>query len=274
MNLIPYVTIGAIDIFGLEIRPFFLLVVTGVIAGVYVYDRICSKGGLIDRRVALHTPEVCLIGGFIGAHLVHVFFYHPEQLSGDTLVIFKIWGGFSSVGGFLGGTAAGIAYLRWKRQALLSYGDRLLFGFSVGWIFGRTGCATVHDHPGRLTDFPLAVDFPGGARHDMGLYELVVTVVMVAVLAFVSRRPRRRGTVVTIILLFYSPIRFGLDFLRATDVMFADARFWGLTPAQYVMVPMFLAGIYLLATSRKRPMDIALIGSSAAGKKGGVRNAE
>jgi phosphatidylglycerol:prolipoprotein diacylglycerol transferase len=39
--------------------------------------------------------------------------------------------------------------------------------------------------------------------------------------------------------LLYAPLRFGLDFLRADDVRYA-----GLTPAQYVMIGLFAAGIF------------------------------
>lgn len=258
--MIPYLEVGSFDVFGLELRPFFLLVVSGVILGVVCYDRICKRGGLIDRRIALHLPEICVLGGFIGAHLVHVVFYDPEEMSRDAWVLFKIWGGYSSIGGFLGGMLAGIAYIKWKKQDILPYGDRLLFGLSTGWILGRTGCAVTHDHPGALTDFPLAVMFPDGPRHDMGLYELWLTIVIVIVLFLISRKPRRSSAHMVVILLMYSTARFFLDFLRATDTKFVDERYLGLTPAQYGTIALFAAGVYLALTLRKRPMDAALFG--------------
>ena len=100
------------------------------------------------------------MGGFIGAHLVHVLFYHPELLQEDPWVLFKFWGGLSSIGGFLGGMSAAVGYLLYKKQPLLPYGDRLLSALVVGWIFGRTGCSFAHDHPGRLTDFFLGIPIP------------------------------------------------------------------------------------------------------------------
>ncbi|MGZ8463727.1 MAG: hypothetical protein ACXWWT_12930, partial [Candidatus Deferrimicrobiaceae bacterium] len=41
--------------------------------------------------------------------------------------------------------------------------------------------------------------------------------------------------------LFYVPARFFLDFLRISD-----ARYFGLTPAQYAGIAVFLAAIYAL----------------------------
>jgi hypothetical protein len=34
--------------------------------------------------------------------------------------------------------------------------------FPLAWVFGRAGCATVHDHPGRLSDAWFAVRWPMG----------------------------------------------------------------------------------------------------------------
>ncbi len=261
--MIPYVTIPKLDIFGLELRPFFLLVALGIVVGIVVYDRICLRGG-IDRRAALHLPELCVLGGFIGAHLVHVLFYNPELLAEDPWVLFKFWGGISSIGGFFGGVVAGVGYLKWKRLAVLPYGDRILFGLTVGWIFGRTGCAVTHDHPGLLTDFPLAVAFPGGARHDLGLYELCVTIALAAILFSLSKKPRRHGVYMGVLLTLYSPIRFFLDFLRATEGRYADNRMFGLTAAQYGVIVLFGIGVYLLATRNRRPMDVAFLGPRPA----------
>ncbi len=265
--MLPYLTLPPFTVFGLEIRPFFLLVVTGIIAGVIVYDRICKKGGRIDRRIALHLPELCVLGGFIGAHLVHVLFYHPELLNEDPWVLFKFWGGLSSIGGFLGGMSAAVGYLLYKKQPLLPYGDRLLSALVVGWIFGRTGCSFAHDHPGRLTDFFLGIQYPGGVRHDLGFYELLLTLVIGAVLLVINRKARHSGTQMAVILLMYAPVRFGFDFLRAPDVRFADSRYLGLTPAQYGVIVLFFAGVYLLLNRRKQPLDIAFLGNSGSARE-------
>ncbi len=259
--MIPYVTIDPVTLFGLEIQPFFVLVVLGILAGVFVYDRLCKRAGdLVDPKVALPLPEFCLLGGFLGAHLMHVLFYHPELLSEDPLVLLKIWGGYSSIGGFFGGMLGGLGYLRYKRVNMRPYADRLLFALVVGWVFGRTGCAVTHDHPGIRSDFFLAVKFPGGARHDLGLYELMLTFVILGTLLVFTRRPHRSGTVMALILILYAPVRFFLDFLRAGDVRWADARYWSLTPAQYGCLALLLAGIYLAATRKRHPMDRAYFG--------------
>ena len=85
-----------------------------------------------------------------------------------------VWTSLSSYGGFFGAVIGGF-YWRWKRELpLFPVLDQIAFGLPLGWFFGRLGCFVVHDHPGKVTDFFLAVDelpVPRRAtapRHDLG----------------------------------------------------------------------------------------------------------
>ena len=53
--------------------------------------------------------------------------------------------------------------------------------------------------------------------------------------------------------LMYTPVRFFLDYLRATDVSAPDVRYAGLTPAQYASVLMFVLSIIWLVRVFKKP---------------------
>ena len=225
-----------------------------IIGGVAVYDRVAARGGDIDRKTARTLPEVLLLGGFVGAHLVHVLFYHPELLRADPWVLLKVWAGISSIGGFAGAALAGAWLLRRRGQPVLPYADRVVVALTVGWIFGRLGCASAHDHPGHRTEFWLAVAFPDGARHDLGLYELLYAlVVLLPLMLAITRRPWRTGLPTGWWLAAYGGARFGLDFLRAADRPFVDARYGGLTPAQYGALVMLTAGVLLLWRMRRYP---------------------
>lgn len=267
--VIPWFTLPPIDLeaVGLgKIYWFSLFVIAGIVLGVMFLDRICLRGGDIEVRVARLMPEASVIGGFIGAHLVHVLFYHPELMDEDPWILVKFWAGISSVGGFLGGAIGAIAVLKYYKQKLLPYGDRIVLALGIGWIFGRLGCATSHDHPGSLTDFFLAIQFPDGARHDLGLYEFLLTLlVLVPALLLIARRPWRTGTLLGTALVIYTPARFFLDFLRATDREFVDARHLGLTFAQYGTLAMFVAGVavLVLAVVKQLPVQPPLWGSLA-----------
>jgi phosphatidylglycerol:prolipoprotein diacylglycerol transferase len=51
--------------------------------------------------------------------------------------------------------------------------------------------------------------------------------------------------VIGLFALLYAPVRFGLDFLRATDVARPDERYAGLTPAQWACMLCLGVGIWL-----------------------------
>ena len=67
------------------------------------------------------------------------------------------------------------------------------------------------------------------------------------------RKPRLWGFYGGILCAFYAPLRFLLDFLRERSevlvpgvVATADARYLGLTPAQWACLPLFALGVALL----------------------------
>jgi phosphatidylglycerol:prolipoprotein diacylglycerol transferase len=81
------------------------------------------------------------------------------------------------------------------------------------------------------------VAFPGGARLDLGLLELLWTLVMAGAFLALDRRPRVEGFWVAAWLLLYTPVRFGLDLVRTDDLRLV----LGLTGAQLAC----LAGLAL-----------------------------
>jgi phosphatidylglycerol:prolipoprotein diacylglycerol transferase len=235
---------------------FGVLVAIGVLLG----DRIVvwqgRKRGLDEHDVRFLNARI-VIFGFIVAHLVSVIFYFPERIVQNPLVLVNPFAGLSSFGGFLGAFVAFMYYTKKEGIPRLPYADSVALGLSVGWIFGRTGCFTAHDHPGRhvSASFPLSVAYPGGARHDLGLDELLFTIVMTAILFVYNRKPRPPGRVIGLAAALYAPARFLFDFLRATDSQNGkpDARYIGLTPAQWACVAVFALALRLLMASPPQP---------------------
>jgi phosphatidylglycerol:prolipoprotein diacylglycerol transferase len=121
----------------------------------------------------------------------------------------------------------------------------------LGWGIGRIGCFLIHDHPGTLTHFVGGVQFPGGVRHDLGLYESLVgfALFLLSMLLFKRLVRRRWGLVTLVSVTLYAIARFFLDFLRATDIASADARYASLTPAQWGMIVLVTASLSVLTAS-------------------------
>jgi phosphatidylglycerol:prolipoprotein diacylglycerol transferase len=246
--VIPYIEIPPLVLGdSITIYPFSLLVITGVIVGTVVCHFRSGRAGISSGEV-LAAVQWAVVGGFFFAHLVAVLFYKPQLLEQEGLaVLWRFPAGLSSIGGLFGGYAFLMLHLRWYRRPALPMLDVIVEGLAVGWAFGRLGCAIAHDHPGILTGFPLAVDYPGGPRHDLGLYDLALIVgVLLPVLHIVERHRHRPGVKLVALCLVYGPVRFLLDFLRATDLPGSDPRYLGLTAGQYGSVILAVAGIWLL----------------------------
>jgi phosphatidylglycerol:prolipoprotein diacylglycerol transferase len=249
--VIPYFDGHLFDIpriFGhgpLPIHMFGVLVAIGVILGDRIVVREGGKRGIEAKDVKFLNARI-VIWGFIVAHWVSVIFYFPERIRQSPWILVNFWAGLSSFGGFLGALLAFAYYTRKEKIPALPYADAVALGLVVGWIFGRTGCFTAHDHPGLHTSFFLAVQYPDGPRHDLGFYELLCTIVMAVILFRYARTPRVPGRVIGLFATMYAPVRFGLDFLRARDVERPDERYFNLTPAQWACIATLGLGVWLL----------------------------
>ncbi len=249
--MIPYFELPSLHLGPFTLQAFGLFAAAGVYLAARLAARSASKQGL-DPKPLLDYALWGVGSGIVVGHLVHLFLYHPEELR-EPMRIFKVWEGLSSFGGLLGAVVAAAVFFRRAGIRFHDYADAFALGMAPGWGVARIGCFVVHDHPGRLTTFPLAVrDWPfGGTRHDLGLYDAIVLFALAAVLYLLARRGILQGRLLAVLALLYAPCRFFLDFLRAADVPYADARYLGLTPAQYACFILVAYGGWRLWVDRE-----------------------
>lgn len=249
--VLPYWEVGPIG----PIQPWGFFVALGVVIGLIIGHHRAKALGLSTDRFG-NLAAWILVGGFVGARLAHVFLYHWDDYRDNWAEIPAMWkGGMSSYGGFVGATLAGIAYIRRSNIDFWHYADVASYGFVPGWAIGRIGCFAIHDHPGSISHSPLAVYMKVGIpdevtgkliyridpRHDLGLYDGILTAFIWAFFIIANRQPRKAGFYLGWMCVFYSIPRYFLDTLRAVDIDHADTRYLGLTPAQYGSI--ILAGL-------------------------------
>lgn len=231
----------------LKITPFGTLVALGVVFGIHLTRQWC-------QRFALDWPTLqegllwIVGGGFLLAHIGSIWAYSPQDVF-DLTQYLDPNSGLSSFGGFIGGLVATVLFCKRRRLAVRPYVDCLLYGLIGGWLFGRLGCFSVHDHPGSITDWPTGVLMHGVLRHDLGLYELVFTMGLFASLTWATRREKQfDGFVIAVAASSYAPVRFCLDFLRV-----GETTYGGLTPAQWACFPLLAIGLYSLYSGQRQP---------------------
>lgn len=254
--MIPYFRPPSIDLGFTQIEPFGILTAAGLLVGTYIIARAARLDGK-DPNPVQDFVVWGLVGGVIFGHLMHLFLYHPEEMAKSPWQPFKVWDGLSSTGGMIGGAIAVILFFKIRKIPVRDYMDPIALGITPGWAIARIGCFMVHDHPGKPTDFFMAVDFPatvfpGGPRHDLGLYDALLLFAITALLWTLRKQNVLRGAYLPLAVGIYGSVRFFFDFLRATDLRYVDARYFGLTPAQYVAIGFVIYGIVGVAAWARR----------------------
>jgi phosphatidylglycerol:prolipoprotein diacylglycerol transferase len=246
--VIPYVEQPVFRIGPFQLHAFGLLAVTAILVGLWIVVARAPRSRL-DRDRVRDVVTWTIVWGIVGSHVFSELAYYPERVANNPLVLLAIWGSMSAFGGILGGLAAAFVLLRrngFTADMSARFVDDVAFAFPFSWIFGRLGCALAHDHPGIPSNHPLAVAYPDGPRFDLGVLEFFFAVAVSLLFLVLDRRPRPTGTYVGLFFLLYGPLRLGLDFLRV-----GDARYFGMTPSQYVAIGVTLAGAAILARRRR-----------------------
>jgi phosphatidylglycerol---prolipoprotein diacylglyceryl transferase len=254
--LLPARVLGAFPPAPLTLKPFGTLVALGVYFGAAVAVRQARRLGMNERVMISFLTWIVLSSFFFG-HFFDALSYYPDEVRRDPWMLLRLWEGLSSFGGFAGALIGGFAWRLRHRTPILAYADVVASSFPVSWTFGRLGCSLAHDHPGLRSEAWYAVRYPGGGRLDLGLYELLITLPLLVVFLRLQRRPRPWGFYAGSMCTYYAPLRFLLDFLRAPQNespgpfgVMGDARYGGLTPAQWACIPLFALGLYVYRRSR------------------------
>lgn len=267
-EMIPFLTSPSFHLGPITIHAFGLIVALAVWTGVTIASPLYKKAGL-DVAVGERMNVWIGVLAVLGAHLFSVIFYFPEKVAADPWLLLRLWEDISSFGGMLGGLIGAALFLWWRNPKMdavtrWSYLDVVAYVFPFSHAIGRVGCSLAHDHPGTISNIPLAVSLstPQAQQfitdvyasaglsstlpptdvlstmgfNDLGFYELLyMCIVVLPVITVMYRRARRPGTMVLVFGLVYLPVRFAFDFLRVSD-----ERYMGLTPGQWVAATSFM----------------------------------
>jgi phosphatidylglycerol:prolipoprotein diacylglycerol transferase len=251
----------AFSIGSIEVRWYGIMVVLAILVGVWVPLRLAKKWGGVNlsQDQLLGVAILGVIGGVIGARLIHVFdewsyfMDHPgEIIGGEGLGIF---------GGILGGTLFGAVYAKIKGFPVGRLCDLAAFGMILAQAVGRIGCILNGCCYGTPTDLPwgtrwtnpdsegFADTFNSGVRvHPTQIYELLWDLVVFALIWSLRHRAKRPGVIYLIYISAYSIGRFTISFWRENE-----NAFLGLQQAQVVSLAVLAVAIGLLVYLYRKP---------------------
>ena len=214
----------------------------------------------ISGEVIADVTLWLMVGGIIGARIVYVATYWREEFADQSISeIFMIQhGGLVYYGGLIGAMIAGMIYIRWKKLPLWKIADVLAPSCALGNVFGRIGCLLNGCCYGRACSLPWAISFPPGNPlgsptypvHPTEIYDALLNFGVYLFLAWLFRRKKFDGQIFATYLLCYAVTRSFVEYFRGD---YTNLHYHlGLTPAQWISVPIFVTGLALAAVLSRR----------------------
>lgn len=242
---VPYIQLGPIKLF-----PWGLMFALGFLVASELAARKAKAYDIPPEKISQLTVYV-LVGAVVGGRLGYVL----PNLSDykNVLDVFKVWeGGMAFYGGFFGGMAMAVPFVRREKLSYLRISDLVAPYVVLGYAITRLGCHIVGDHFGTPTDVPWAILHGGDGRpelprHPVSLYHMAAALILFAVLLRLQAKNFFRGAVFFTMLAGYGAVRFLVEFFRD------EPFFYGLHQAQWVSLGLLLAGAAGLLWARKRP---------------------
>ena len=162
-----------------------------------------------------------IVGGLAGAKIIWAVEHAGRQ--GPFLDLLLSRGGLSWFGGFAGGLAAGLTWLRHRRIPIVPVLAAATPALAIAHAIGRIGCFLVGDDYGVPSDLPWAVAFPQGLPpttvpvHPTQLYEMLALLPLAWLLVHWRRQRRPDRFVLGWYLVIAGTVRFLIEFLRVRE---------------------------------------------------------
>lgn len=196
-----------------------------------------------------------LILGIIGARAYHVADYWDYYIASPLSIINIPDGGLGIWGSLVGIVIGFFLIARIKRIELLSILDLLSPSLLLGQAIGRIGNFINQEAFGPPTNLPWGVFISPENRppqfrfsthfHPTFFYEAVIDAIFFAILIFLSKRLKVKGSMFAMYLILYASGRFVVEFWRIDTWVIGTVKV-----AHAVSVAAFLLGLSLLISKR------------------------
>ncbi len=211
-----------------------------------------------ERNKVIDVAMAVMLGGFIGARLLHVIWEEPAYYAENPKLILYFWqGGFVFFGGLLGAVSAGLWVIRKEANNLNRWFDLFAPLVAAGYALGRLSCLAAGCCYGRRTDVPWCITFPQGVEapagiclHPTQIYAFLWESAVLGLLLFSERNKNLKpGVLFFIWLALHSLGRMWQEYFRAD---FRGPVFSGITLSSVIAAGLFLFAFYKIRLLNKK----------------------
>lgn len=241
-----------INIFGIQLPMFGLLISLGVICFTILSIRLFRKAGASEEKIDKLIITVAIAGGMfaLSATFFDALWHNLSEYKTTGEFVWEWWG-ITYSGGLLGAIISYcIAYyfiMRYERHEMFFFLDIVVIGLALAHGFGRIGCFCGGCCYGKEVDPNtfLSVYYPINDSRTVWawvlptqLYEAAFLFLFSGALFFIKKN-RSAWYIIG-----YNVFRFFLEYLRGDDR--GASPFGALSPSQFLSIVMLIMGICLL----------------------------
>ncbi len=219
-----------------RIPAYGVMAVTGYLVGMYFINKEAIRNEIQPIMIQSLSMWV-IVGMLIGARIWYIW-ENWFQFASDPITIFKLWeGGMVFYGGFIGGFAGGILFIKIAKLPVPKVMDIMAPGIAIAIGIGRIGCFLNGCCYGRVTNSCIGVSFPArwnppaywdhlqrglifnGASHSLPviptqLISALNLLIIFGILWIVRRKTPFNGFLFSLFIGLYGLHRFTVDFFR------------------------------------------------------------
>ncbi len=236
----------------LTIHGYGVCIATGLVLALLLASMRAKKLGLNDD-ICYGIVFCSAIFGFLGAKIMYCLVEWKQFIADPKTFLSS--SGFVVYGGITGGIISVIIYTKIKKVNYIDYLDLCIPSVALAQGFGRLGCFCAGCCYGKETTSPIGIVFKNSAYAPnnvklipVQLISAVADFLNVAILLFIAKRTKKKGTVISCYVIFYSIGRFFIEMLRADS----RGEVGKLSTSQFYGIVCLIIGGVLLLISLKR----------------------
>ncbi|MDD5355466.1 MAG: prolipoprotein diacylglyceryl transferase, partial [Candidatus Omnitrophica bacterium] len=202
-----------------------------------------------DANVITDLVMVVLFFGILGARALYIILNLDFYIGNPREIFMLQHGGLAILGGIVAGLLAAFLFCRYKKLAFLEIIDLLAPYVVLAHSIGRIGCFLNGCCYGLPSKFGIYFPVHSARLIPTQLISSFLLFMLFIALKVKQRMPHQKGAIFVSYILYYSVIRFFMEFIRADS----PRLFLGLTIFQYFCIVLFaLSSLsYILLWKRK-----------------------